>query len=82
LIVTGWGEKNRENKNNSSIPGTYVFKDLNEAVRIMAKVQLNQNSSDQQVADIVAFLGALTGAYPKIVMPRLPATPGTTLLTK
>jgi len=55
-------------------------KDLDEAVRIMAKVQLNQDLSDQQVADIVAFLGALTGEYPEIVMPRLPATPGTTLL--
>ncbi len=55
-------------------------KDLDEAVRIMAKVQLNKTLSDSQVADIVAFLGALTGEYPEITLPRLPATPGTTLL--
>ncbi len=55
---------------------------LEEAVRIMAKSQLNRDLSDAQVADIVAFLNALTGEYPKIEMPRLPATPGTTLVTE
>jgi len=57
-------------------------RDLDEAVRVMAKVQLNQDLTDGQVADIVAFLGALTGEYPEMVMPRLPATPGTTILTE
>ncbi len=57
-------------------------RDLDEAVRVMAKVQLNQDLTDSQVADIVAFLGALTGEYPEMVMPRLPATPGTTILTE
>jgi len=54
--------------------------DLSEAVRVMAKVQLNKELSDTQVADIVAFLGALTGPYPEITMPRLPATAGTSLV--
>lgn len=47
-----------------------------EAVRVMAKVQLNQDLDQQQVDDIVAFLEALTGEFPEQTMPRLPATPG------
>ncbi len=50
--------------------------DLHEAVRIMAKTQLNQDLADKDVDDIVAFLNALTGKYPEITMPRLPATSG------
>jgi cytochrome c peroxidase len=50
--------------------------DLSEAVRVMAKTQLNKDLSDKEVDDIVAFLGALTGTYPEITMPRLPATSG------
>ncbi len=49
---------------------------LDEAVRVMAKTQLNQDLSDQQVADMVAFLNALTGEFPEQSLPRLPATPG------
>ena len=48
---------------------------LEEAVRIMAKVQLKKELSDQQVADLVAFLNSLTGRLPKITPPRLPANP-------
>lgn len=48
---------------------------LEDAVRIMAKVQLKQELSDQQVADLVAFLNTLTGTLPKITPPRLPASP-------
>lgn len=55
---------------------------LDEAVRIMAKSQLNKDLSDKDVADIVAFLGALTGEYPEITMPRLPSTSGTSILVK
>jgi cytochrome c peroxidase len=51
---------------------------LDEAVRIMAKAQLNKDLSQQQVDDIVAFLNALTGEFPKQDMPRLPAFPGKT----
>jgi len=53
---------------------------LSEAVRLMAKTQLNKKLSDKEVKDIVAFLGALTGPYPEITMPRLPATPGASLV--
>jgi cytochrome c peroxidase len=49
---------------------------LDEAVRVMGKTQLNKDLSDAQVQDIVAFLGALDGAFPQQIMPRLPATPG------
>jgi len=54
--------------------------DLSEAVRIMAKSQLNKTLSGKEVKDIVAFLGALTGEYPEIIMPRLPATSGYSLV--
>jgi len=46
---------------------------LDEAVRVMAKTQLNKELSGEQVADIVSFLNGLTGQFPKIEMPRLPA---------
>ena len=51
-----------------------------EAVRVMAKAQLNQDLADEQVADIVAFLSALTGEFPKQSMPQLPPTPGRTVI--
>ena len=54
--------------------------DLHEAVRIMAATQLNQKLSQQDTDDIVAFLGALTGEYPQITMPRLPATSGKSIV--
>jgi cytochrome c peroxidase len=54
--------------------------DLAEAVRVMAKTQLNKDLPDADVNDIVAFLGALTGEYPEITMPRLPATSGTSIV--
>jgi len=54
--------------------------DLAEAVRVMAKTQLNRDLPDADVKDIVAFLGALTGEYPEITMPRLPATAGTSIV--
>lgn len=46
---------------------------LEDAVKIMAKTQLGKDLSADQTADIVAFLNALTGEFPKIEMPRLPA---------
>ncbi len=48
---------------------------LDEAVRVMAKTQLDKDLSDEDVADIVAFLNSLTGEFPEQTMPRLPATP-------
>jgi len=53
-------------------------KTLAEAVKIMGKLQLDKDLSKEEVADIVAFLQALTGPFPKQEMPRLPGTPGTT----
>lgn len=57
-------------------------KSLDEAVRVMAKTQLDRTLTDSQVQDIVAFLDSLTGEFPHITMPRLPETPNTTLLEK
>lgn len=55
-------------------------KDLNTAVKIMAKTQLDQTLNDQDVQLIVAFLNALSGEFPEQSMPRLPATENTSLL--
>ena len=52
---------------------------LDEAVRVMAKVQLNKDLEETRVEDIVAFLNGLTGEFPEQPMPRLPATPGWTI---
>ncbi len=46
---------------------------LDEAVRVMAKTQLNKDLDDTQVNDIVAFLNSLTGEFPEQTLPRLPA---------
>ncbi|MGZ5001436.1 MAG: cytochrome-c peroxidase, partial [Methylomonas sp.] len=51
-------------------------KTLDQAVKIMAKLQLNKDLSDADTADIVAFLNALTGEFPEQTMPKLPGTPG------
>lgn len=47
---------------------------LEEAVRVMGKLQLNRDYSDRETADIVAFLKTLTGERPQIAMPLLPAS--------
>ncbi len=49
-------------------------KTLDEAVRVMAKTQLDMDLKENQVADIVAFLNSLTGEFPKQQMPQLPNT--------
>ncbi len=54
---------------------------LGEAIRVMAKVQLNVDPDDAKVADIEAFLNALTGEFPEQRLPRLPATPGWSIMT-
>lgn len=54
-------------------------KTLDEAVRVMAKTQLDMDLKDNQVQDIVAFLNALTGEFPVQTMPMLPNTVNTTL---
>lgn len=55
---------------------------LEEAVRVMAKTQLNKVLKDTEVSDIVAFLNGLSGEFPTITMPRLPETPNGTLLKR
>jgi cytochrome c peroxidase len=53
-------------------------KTLDRAVFVMGKLQLGKDLSKEEVADIVAFLNALTGEFPKQKMPVLPGTPGQT----
>ena len=45
---------------------------LDEAVRVMAKTQLGKVFSDQELADVTAFLGTLSGKRPTITLPQLP----------
>ncbi|MCV2217359.1 cytochrome-c peroxidase [Thauera sp. Sel9] len=45
---------------------------LEEAVDIMGRLQLGRKYSEQEIADIVAFLKTLTGDQPTFVMPLLP----------
>ena len=53
-------------------------KSLKRAVKLMAKMQLDKELSNDETDDIVAFLDALTGEFPKQKMPVLPGTPGVT----
>ncbi len=53
-------------------------KSLKRAVKLMAKMQLDKQLSKDEIDDIVAFLDALTGEFPKQKMPVLPGTPGAT----
>lgn len=46
--------------------------DLSEAVAIMGEAQLGTKLTDEEVARIVDFLGALTGTQPEVVYPVLP----------
>ncbi len=47
-------------------------KTLDRAVQLMAKLQLGVDLEDNDIEDIVAFLHALTGEFPKQEMPKLP----------
>jgi cytochrome c peroxidase len=53
-----------------------AVKTLPDAVRVMAKLQLDKGLTADEVSDIVAFLESLTGKFPDQTMPRLPPTPG------
>lgn len=55
-------------------------KTLDEAVRVMGKTQFRKDLTDRQVKDIVVFLKDLTGRFPEQLMPRLPETPGFSVL--
>lgn len=45
---------------------------LAKAVKMMGRLQLGENFSQQEVAQLVAFLKTLTGDQPKFAMPELP----------
>ena len=45
---------------------------LEDAVDVMGRLQLGRKYSEAEIADIVAFLKALTGDQPTFVMPLLP----------
>lgn len=49
---------------------------LEEAVRVMAKTQLDKTLAPEQISQLVAFLNALTGEFPAQTLPVLPPTPG------
>lgn len=53
---------------------------LEEAVRVMAKTQLNKELKDDEVKDIVAFLNSLTGEFPQQTLPRLPVVAGASII--
>ena len=48
--------------------------DLEEAVRVMGRTQLNKELEDEVVKNITAFLKGLTGRLPKQTQPRLPGS--------
>jgi cytochrome c peroxidase len=58
-------------------------KTLEEAVHIMAKVQLNKDLPKKDAESIATFLmEGLTGEFPKQMMPHLPETPGSSILAE
>ncbi len=57
-----------------------AVKTLDEAIRIMAKVQLQTTLTEKQIEDMIAFLNTLTGEFPQITLPRLPAASGGTVM--
>ena len=48
---------------------------LEEAVKVMAKTQLNKDLNEGEVLALVAFLKSLTGEFPQLNVPRLPELP-------
>lgn len=53
---------------------------LSEAVRVMAKLQLNIDLNEKQNKSLVAFLESLSGQIPMQTMPVLPPTPGSSIV--
>lgn len=54
---------------------------LEEAVKVMAKTQLNKDLAATEIMEIVAFLNTLTGKFPEQTLPRLPETKNRSVLT-
>lgn len=65
---------------NTEITAPYLHngqvRQLNTTIKLMAACQVNENISDQQAADIEAFLNSTTGEFPEQTMPRLPSPSG------
>lgn len=58
-------------------------KTLDEAIRVMAKLQLNKDLPKKDVESIATFLTeGLTGEFPKQTMPHLPETLGSSIITE
>jgi cytochrome c peroxidase len=55
---------------------------LEEAVRVMGKTQLGKDLTDAEVQNLVSFLNALTGDFPKQTMPQLPGMPGKSVIAE
>lgn len=56
---------------------------LHEAIRVMAKLQLNKDLSKKDIESIATFLEeGLTGEFPKQTMPHLPETLGRSIVTE
>lgn len=60
----------------AAVTGPYfhngLVKDLHEAVKIMAKLQLNKDLTDEETNNIVAFLNSLKGEMKKQPIPKIP----------
>jgi cytochrome c peroxidase len=54
--------------------------DIDTAIRVMAKTELDKDFTDEQVSQVVAFFRTLTGKFAAQTIPRQPGTSGTTLL--
>jgi len=52
--------------------------DLEQSVAIMGVSQLGRDLSEEEIADITAFLKTLTGEIPEVVVPQLPVSTSTT----
>ena len=52
--------------------------DLGEAIDVMAKAQLGVTLTPDETGKIAAFLGALNGDQPQVVIPALPPSDGRT----
>lgn len=61
---------------NVALTGPYfhngAVKDLSEAVRVMVKMQLNKEISNDDVDNLVAFLTSLSGSVPNQKEPKMP----------
>ncbi|TWU44244.1 Cytochrome c551 peroxidase precursor [Novipirellula aureliae] len=53
---------------------------LTEAIRVMASTQLDVKFTDQELADLAAFMEALEGEFPNLTFPRLPSRSGESVI--